>query len=362
MRILLFIDSLGAGGAQRQLVGLAAMLQRQGYDVCVCTYHTADFYKEYLDENNVPNEIIPGAHSSVGRIPAILRYFKRKQPDWVIAYLETPSLLACLSRLLGCRFNLIVSERNTTQRLTVRDRIRFNLFRMADAIVPNCHAQEDFLKTNYKWMLPRLRTITNFVDLIAYCFEPKEKQEPIQIIIVASIWPSKNTKGFIDGVRIAKERGLSFKVEWYGYDSSNQLYFDECLKMISEYHLINDIQLLNKTKQIAEKYRGCDFFCLPSFYEGTPNVICEAIASGRPVLCSDVCDNGRYVHDGENGFLFDPHDPAQIANAIEKAIRLDRDDYLSMCRNSRHIAEQKLSERNFLDKYISLINGSDKHN
>ena len=61
MRIILFTDCLGAGGAQRQLVGLAVMLKEKGFDVKVATYFDIDFYKHYLDEANVPNELIPGA-------------------------------------------------------------------------------------------------------------------------------------------------------------------------------------------------------------------------------------------------------------------------------------------------------------
>ena len=48
-KILLFTDSIGAGGAQRQLVGLAYLLKDKGYHVKVCTYHHSDFYKSYLD-------------------------------------------------------------------------------------------------------------------------------------------------------------------------------------------------------------------------------------------------------------------------------------------------------------------------
>ena len=60
-RILLFTDSLGAGGAQRQLVGLSLLLQQKGYNVKVCTYHHLDFYKSFLDDNKIENELIPGA-------------------------------------------------------------------------------------------------------------------------------------------------------------------------------------------------------------------------------------------------------------------------------------------------------------
>ena len=74
MKINLFTDSLGAGGAQRQLVGLAVMLQEKGYDVKVCTYYKIDFYKSYLDENHVPNVIIPNASSAIRRILAVRNF------------------------------------------------------------------------------------------------------------------------------------------------------------------------------------------------------------------------------------------------------------------------------------------------
>ena len=76
-RILLFTDSLGAGGAQRQLVGLAVMLQRAGYKVKVCTYHNIDFYKNYLDDNHVENELIPNAGNAKKHVRKILLRSKK---------------------------------------------------------------------------------------------------------------------------------------------------------------------------------------------------------------------------------------------------------------------------------------------
>ena len=58
-KIVLFTDSLGAGGAQRQLCRLAVMLRHYNYDVLVLTYHPLGFYKSYLDENAIPERYIP---------------------------------------------------------------------------------------------------------------------------------------------------------------------------------------------------------------------------------------------------------------------------------------------------------------
>ena len=107
------------------------MLKEKAYDVKVATYYDIDFYKHNLDEANVPNELIPGADNTKKRILAVRRYFKKEAPDTVIAYQETPSLVASFAKFLGCKFNLIVSERNTTQVIGNNERVRFFLYRWA---------------------------------------------------------------------------------------------------------------------------------------------------------------------------------------------------------------------------------------
>ena len=50
MKVLCLIENLGSGGAERQMVGLAALLKERGHDVTVLTYYPDDFYKHVLDE------------------------------------------------------------------------------------------------------------------------------------------------------------------------------------------------------------------------------------------------------------------------------------------------------------------------
>ena len=354
-KILLFTDSLGAGGAQRQLVGLAIMLKEKGYDVKVSTYYDIDFYKKQLDDAGVPNELIPGADNTKKRILAVRSYFKKEHPDWVIAYQETPSLVACTAKVLGCNYKLMVSERNTTQVVGMNERVRFFLYRWADAIVPNSYSQEKYLAEHHPWMKRKLKTITNFVDLEHFNFVERKKRDVPEIAIAASIWESKNTLGFIDAVTDLAKKSFKFHVSWYGKTESNIEYFNKCQSKIEDYGVQEYIELKEKTKQIKTVYQTADFFCLPSFYEGTPNVICEAISTGLPVACSDVCDNSIYVHEGVNGFLFNPLDTASIANAFIKMLSVDITEYDKLSARSRAIADEKLSQARFINEYIEII-------
>lgn len=355
MKIILFTDCLGAGGAQRQLVGLAIMLKEKGYDVKVATYYDIDFYKHDLDDANVPNELIPGADNTKRRILAVRKYFKKESPEHVIAYQETPSLVASAAKFLGCKYNLIVSERNTTQVIGMNERVRFFLYRWADHIVPNSYSQEKFLRGHYPWMASKLKTITNFVDLEHFNYVEHERSEVPEILVAATIRASKNTLGFIEAIRMLSEE-CRFHVSWYGKEELFIDYFNECQKKIEDLGISSFIELKSKSRNIKGKYQEADVLCLPSFYEGTPNVICEAISVGLPVVCSNVCDNSIYVHDGKNGLLFDPLTPSDIAEKLRTLLLIDNDKFLSMKRSSRSIAEELLSPSVFEKKYEDVLN------
>lgn len=355
MKILLFIDNLGAGGAQRQLVGLSVMLKSVGHDVKVCYYYEDDFYKSHLVENEILHDVIPGAANTKMRILRVRNYFMQEKPDWVIAYQETPSLVACFARFLGCKFKLLVSERNTTQKVDFATKLRFSLYRIADAIVPNSHSQEKYMLDRYPWMSSKLTTITNFVDLDKFQYVEHSRKDTSLIIVAASVTESKNVLGFIKAARALVDNGIRFRIEWYGLIGKETEYHRKCFSLIKELDICDYFHLLPKTKEIHKKYQLADYFCLPSFFEGTPNVIGEAMASGCPIICSNVCDNPYYVKEGKNGFLFDPRDTMQIVEAVMQAISLSDNDYYTYCKNSRQMAEAIMSQDVFLEKYLKVL-------
>ena len=357
MRITLFTDSLGAGGAQRQLVGLAKLLKEAGEEVTVLTYHKDEFYAPFLKESGVKYVLLENSEKALARIVSVIKYVRHENTDVLISYQEVPSLIACLAKISYPKIKLVVSERNTTQVITKNEKIRFFLYRWANAIVPNSYSQEKFIKSHYPNLANKLTTITNFVDLEKFAVDKQRtKAEKPTIMVAASIFSSKNTLGFIEAIRLIKDKRLNFSVKWYGYSERNIDYFNQCIKKIKEYGIEEYIQLLPKTQNIKRCYEETDFFCLPSFFEGTPNVICEAISCGCPVLCSDVCDNSIYVHDGVNGTLFNPKSPESIASAIERILSINEKQYSEYSKNSRKIAEEKLSGKTFLKKYEEVIN------
>lgn len=357
MRILLFIDSLGSGGAQRQLVGLAKMLKERSYEVEIAVYHDIPFFEKELNKINIPVRLFKGKYAK--RIAGFYKIAKKYNPDWVIAFLETPCIIACIVKVF-LRYNLIVSERNTSQILNLKTKIRFNLYRIANHVVPNAYSQEKFIVDHAKFLKTKTSTINNFVD--TDYFKPSNlnfMQDKIQeIVVAATIWPSKNTLKFIDAVELLSKKYNHFHISWYGKNDTYSDYIKKCEAKIEEKRIEKYISLLDKTKNIREKYQKAKWFCLPSLYEGTPNVIGEAMACGIPIVCSNVCDNSIYVKSEENGLLFNPNSPEDMSDKLYLALTQTNETYNNMCNVSRNRAIQLLSPRNFIEKYINLINKS----
>ena len=102
-------------------------------------------------------------------------------------------------------------------------------------------------------------------------------------------------------------------------------------------------------------YRKSTVFCLPSFYEGTPNSLAEALACGLPCACSNVSDNALYVHHNINGALFKPDSPESIARALEKLLSLSEKELQEMGKNSREIAISLLGRNGYIHSYRQIL-------
>jgi glycosyltransferase involved in cell wall biosynthesis len=98
-----------------------------------------------------------------------------------------------------------------------------------------------------------------------------------------------------------------------------------------------------------------DALILPSLYEGLPNVVCEALACGLPVLASKISDNPRLVQDAVTGYLFDPNSPDEIAKTIFGFAQLGFEDRLEMSMAARRFAELNLSIHKCVTDLLELI-------
>lgn len=355
-RILCLIENLGSGGAERQLTGLAVMLRQQSHEVQVCYYVQKEFYLPYLQENGVDGCFLKEASNPKKRFFALRKHIKAYKPDTVISYSASPSMIACLLKLFGAKFNLIVSERNTTQKIDNTVKLRFFLYKWANHIVPNSQSQADFIDKHFPKLSSKVKVITNFVDTDK--FSPSTEELPMhditKMVCVGRLMPQKNVPRFIEAISKIVKDGYKLHVDWFGQHLQDA-YFAECNNAIEEHHLEHTFVFCAPSSNIQQEYQKADVFCLPSLYEGFPNVLCEAMSCGKPVICSRVCDNSKIVQEGENGFLFDPLNIDEMATIIERYLVLPQENKNEMGRKSREIGVKLFSKESFISSYVDLL-------
>lgn len=354
-RILLITENLGSGGAERQICGLAVMLTRAGYPCRLITYVENQFFEPYLRQNGVDYELVRELWDKKTRVLKTARYVRRYKPDVVISYLPSVNQTMCLAKLLF-KAKLIVSERNNNTCITRSDKIQFNLYRMADVIVPNSNSQGEFIRKNFPFLASKVHPIINFVDVKR--FTPSEvsaQNDGLRIITVARYTQQKNVLTYMKAIRMVKEMGLNVHFDWYGDKKHNSTYYADVEKEYRLLDIADYLTLHDSNQKIEEKYRKSDIFCLPSLFEGYPNVVAEAMSCGLPVICSNVYENPYIVEEGVNGFLFNPEKAEDIANAVRQIISLSPEERIQMGKQNRQLCLERNTEEAFLKSYVELI-------
>lgn len=91
-------------------------------------------------------------------------------------------------------------------------------------------------------------------------------------------------------------------------------------RLAGELGVGDKVRLLGFRTDMPEIYRAADVFVFPSFREGLPVALMEAMAAGLPVVCSSIRGNTDLVRDGENGYLVNPTDTDGFARYMAEVL------------------------------------------
>jgi glycosyltransferase involved in cell wall biosynthesis len=368
MRLLFIIDNLTSAGAQRQIVNLALELDRRGHKIEFFIYHPQfDFFFKTLTDARIPIHQYRKIHRfSVSVLIALRRQIIKGRYCGILSFLDTPSVYAEIANIGVCGTSLVVSERTgpITTRSLITCRLLRHLHRLADHVTVNTHRQRKFMDRKYPWLQGRITTIYNGVDLNTFSPELDEEvcspDELMGLLAVGTVNPGKNAEGLIRALAVYREKykKLPFVIRWAGKTNYNPLCtrtFNQADALLSELDLRDHWEWLGVSSDIPSLMRRHQALVHPSFREGLPNAICEAMACGRPVLAGRIVDNPRLVGEGVRGFLFDPLNPESIAKALRDFNVLSLEQRKQMGDAGRMFAQQELSLTSMGDAYERLF-------
>ncbi len=367
-KFLFVIDNLSTGGSQRQLVNLAVGLKQRDYQVEVFCYAPGDWLAQPLVDLHIP---IHWFHKKSRYSPAVIfalaSLIRKNHYALLLSFLTTPNFYAIVSaRFAGAwKMPVIVSERcfDYPGLISRQEHLVRHLYRFSSFVVTNSHNQRFQLEKQYPFLEKRLRTIYNGYDL-KYFHPPLKEPEnnPPRLLVIASVSPYKNGICLIRALKILRDQyGITPHVDWIGQRTVTGYRLDALKQMekeIEEFQIQEQWHWLDQRTDIVQQLHQHEVLVHPSFVEGLPNVVCEALACGRPVIVSNALDHPRLVQDGWSGFLFDWQSPQQLAEKIRVFLEMPPHERRRMGLNGRAYAEQNLGMDRYVNQFEDLIQTS----
>lgn len=363
MKFLLVIDDLGSGGAQRQLVNLAKGLKNNYDQVGIFIYNPSGnfFYSEVLISNIELHKTVYNKGFSPKTIYSLYNIIKLHKYTHVISFLDTPNLYSELATLFLPKIKLFVSERSSRFHeknifLSLIKRI-FHL--RATYIITNSYSHSNWLK-NFFWLNNRIKVVYNGYDFNIYKSYNNKRYLSDSLLVIGRVSEEKNGLNLIRALNLFYlNRGFLPYLNWVGrIDNSrnSESYFSKMELELNKFPNVKNIwNWLGERQDITELLNSHKALILPSFYEGLPNVICEAFSCGLPVLASNVCDNSILVQSGVRGFIFDPNSIIEIEEAIWKIVSIRADDWNLMSFNAINFAHSQLDINSMTSSFEKII-------
>jgi glycosyltransferase involved in cell wall biosynthesis len=190
----------------------------------------------------------------------------------------------------------------------------------------------------------RIIKIPNSVD--TKLFSPKKNRINNRIVFVGRFSKIKNLYGLIEAISSIESKPELVLVG----QGEEEKKLEEHAKKMGVNMIIRGVV---PRERVPDEINGSEVFILPSFSEGQPKVLLEAMSCGLPCIVSDIPSLREIVKDGYNGFLCGT-DPSSIRKCLEKVLE-DKKLQRKVGDNAREYIKNNFSAQPLIDKEIKLL-------
>lgn len=336
-RLLIILQDLGGGGAEKMMVRLASALTDAGNDVTLLMLSGAGVNSTHIDPR-VKQVELHSARSSRA-VSALARFLRHNHFDAQLAALTHVNVVAIAAAALsGTLARLHVSERNAFSHdrhvnpaLTVR--IAYLLAPLLYRLIPNpviCVSRgvaQDLVDTT----ITRAQDVTIADNpVLDNDFRDKAPGRPSHRWLL-----EKSTPVIVAVGRLAQQKGFDVLLDAFARlpDTNTRLIiFGEgplrtrLLQLAGTFGITDRFDLPGYTRDPMAQVAAADCFVLSSRFEGSPNALVEALSTGTPVV-STHCPYGpqEILDNGAIAPLVPVDDPDALARAITRQLALPRD-------------------------------------
>lgn len=195
--------------------------------------------------------------------------------------------------------------------------VRPDILRRAMGVYCEAIAPTLFLKRAYEANdFPAPMHISHFGVEIDRSPKPaRPASDDLRLGFIGQLFPHKGAHLLLDSLRASKRSNLSLKI--WGPDDQDPAYY-AVLRQKADGLPVQFLGTLPREK-LARALAGLDYLVIPStWYENSPLILLQALATHTPVIISDVLGMTEFVEDGRNGFHFSRGDIASLTAVLRK--------------------------------------------
>ena len=151
-------------------------------------------------------------------------------------------------------------------------------------------------------------------------FQPRAVRRTVPLVVVTArlLW-DKGLGEFVAAARLLRQKGVQSRFAIVGdVDPGNRASIDPAI--LDQWRTEGIVQLLGFRQDMPQVLAAADIACLPSYREGLPKALLEAMAAGLPCVTTDVPGCREAVRDRENGYLVPPRNHEALAHALQQLI------------------------------------------
>ncbi|MDH3504983.1 MAG: glycosyltransferase family 4 protein [Nitrospirota bacterium] len=321
MRILHTESSSGMGGQEYRVLQEAQGMEKRGHIVVVAAPHGSQLAALAEQRGLQVKTTSSGNRGWITLIPFYLRIMKHYEIDVVNTHGSLDSWTASIAGRISSRRPIIVRTRHKSTPVSRTWRHRLLYGRLPHVVTTTGEAVRQGLITRNRLSPSRVISIPTGVDLERFQPQPPDaalrkslglgSQGPL-VGAVTFLRPEKGMGVLIEAIRWLKKRFSTVECVIIGDGGEKPALLDH----IRELGLEHCVHLVGFRHDVPALLAILDVVVIPSFEEGIPQSLTQALAMERPVVASAVGGIPEVVQDGLSGLLVPPRDPAVLAEKI----------------------------------------------
>jgi glycosyltransferase involved in cell wall biosynthesis len=323
--ILFLSHSLGHGGSERQLAGLARGLDRKLFAPHAASV-IGGFRAAEMQAEGIPVIQLPLRGLVRSDTLQVARHLRKYIRDNGIRLLHTFDFGTAAFGVAVARSSGIVaisSQRFYMDSVTLKNGVLVLASHwLAHGVVANSQVLKTYLHRKFKYPLGRIDVCPNGLDPQVFCLEPRMRlpavaDAPLVIGAVCVLRPEKNLGSLLNAFSRIHTQSPAARLLIIGSGPEEPF-----LKATAARLGLSDTAIfLPTTSDVAPAMRSIDIFVHPSLTEGMPNAVMEAMACGCAVVATSVGGTPELIEHGVNGLLVEPGNSADLAEKIETLLR-----------------------------------------